>query len=154
MKIELIAIDRLRSPWARSAVEEYLGRVGRYVPARRREVRAAHGDDERARAEEGERLLKRIDRGPGTRVVALSPEGQPLDSEAWARFLEGAAGSGVRRLVFVIGGAGGLSSAVLEASDLTFSLGPQTLQHELAQVVLAEQLYRAWTIIRGEAYHK
>ncbi|MGH7550518.1 MAG: 23S rRNA (pseudouridine(1915)-N(3))-methyltransferase RlmH [Gemmatimonadota bacterium] len=154
MRIEIIAVDRLREPWARAAVTEYLGRVARYVPADRRDVKAARGDDARAVLEEGKRLLAAAAAGPRDRLVALAPSGEPLSSEGWAAVLSDWLQDGVGRAVFLVGGAGGLSPAVLEAAQRTLSLGPQTLAHELAQVVLAEQLYRAFTIQRGEPYHK
>lgn len=153
MRIELLAVDRLRSGWARAAVEEYLGRIARYGPVERKDVRRA-GDDAAAVAVEGERLLKAAATGSADRLVALDPAGEGLDSAGWAALVGGCADDGVGRLVFVVGGAAGLSADVRRAASRTVSLGPQTLSHELAQVVLAEQLYRAWTILRGEPYHK
>lgn len=154
MRIELLAVDRLRSPWARAAVEEYLGRVARYCGVELREVKAARGDDAAAVAEEGARLLKAAAIGPSDRLVALDPKGEALPSEGWAEALRGWLGEGVGRVVFAVGGAGGLAPEVRAAAHRTLSLGPQTLAHELAQVVLAEQLYRSWTLVRGEPYHK
>jgi len=153
VKLEIVAVDRLRASWARAALEEYLGRVGRYVPVERRDVKRA-GDDEAAVKEEGARLLRSADPAPGDRVVALAPGGEVWSSRSWARVLAKWANTGTRRIVFLVGGAGGLSRAVVERADRVVSLGPQTMAHELAQVVLAEQLYRAWTIVRGEPYHK
>lgn len=154
MKFEVVAVDRLRAPWAREAVAEYLGRVKRYVRVRRVEVKAARGDDAAAIAEEGERVEAAAAIGPGDRLVSLDPRGESLTSEAWASMIAGWANEGVGRVVFAVGGAGGLSEAVRRSSHRVVSLGAQTLAHELAQVVLAEQLYRAWTILRREPYHK
>lgn len=154
MRIELLAVDRLREPWARAAMGEYLARIERYGPVKRREVKPSRGDDGRAVDAEGRRLLAAAAPRPGDRLVALAPSGEALDSEGWAALLSRWQLEGVGRAVFVVGGAGGLSRAVLEAADRTLSLGPQTLPHELAQVVLAEQIYRAFTIQRGEPYHK
>ena len=148
-----MAVDRLRAPWAREAVEEYLGRVARYCPVERREVRRA-GDDEAAVATEGDRLLQLAAPGPADRLVALDPGGEALDSPEWASLIGKYRDEGVKRLVLAVGGAGGLSPEVRRAAARVVSLGPPTLSHELAQVVLAEQLYRAWTILRGEPYHK
>jgi 23S rRNA (pseudouridine1915-N3)-methyltransferase len=78
--------------------------------------------------------------------VALDPSGEPLDSLGWSKLLGGFATEAVGRLVFLVGGAGGLSDPVRAAAHQVVSLGPQTVSHELAQVILAEQLYRAWTI--------
>jgi 23S rRNA (pseudouridine1915-N3)-methyltransferase len=153
VRIEILAVDRLRTPWAREAVDEYLGRIGRYCPVERRDVKRA-GEDAGAVTAEGERLLKIADPGPADRLVALDPAGDALDSAGWAALVGESADQGVARLVFVVGGAAGLSADVKRRARRTVSLGPQTLSHELAQVVLAEQLYRAWTILRGEPYHK
>lgn len=154
MRIEVLAVDRLREPWARAAMGEYLNRIARYCPVERREVKPAGGDDGRAVEAEGKRLLAAATTRPGDRLIALAPVGEALASEGWAALLANWQLDGVGRAVFVVGGAGGLSPAVLEAADRTLSLGPQTLPHELAQVVLAEQIYRALTIQRGEPYHK
>lgn len=154
MKIELVAVDKLRAPWAREAVAEYLGRVKRYAPVRRREVKAARGDGAEAIAEEGERVEAVAAIGPSDRLVAVDPRGESLTSEAWASMIAGWANEGVGRVVFALGGAGGLSEVVRQASHRVVSLGAQTMAHELAQVVLAEQIYRAWTILRREPYHK
>jgi len=154
LKIEIVAVDRLRAPWARAGVAEYLERIGRTTPAERRDVKAARGDGAAAVAEEGQRILRAASIGPRDRLVALTPDGDALDSEAWARLLDGWATEGVARLVFAIGGAGGLAPEVLAAAHRRLGLGPQTLSHELAQLVLCEQIYRAATILRGEPYHK
>jgi 23S rRNA (pseudouridine1915-N3)-methyltransferase len=153
VKLEIVAVDRLRGSWAREAVEEYLGRVARYCQVERKDVKRV-GDDAAAGVEEGERLLRVAGLGPSDRLVALDPGGEALDSPGWASLLGGYASEGASRVVFAIGGAGGLSADVRRAAHRIVSLGPQTLAHELAQVVLAEQLYRSWTILRGEPYHK
>lgn len=153
MKIEIVAVDRVRAPWARAAIEEFLGRVARYATVERRDVKRA-GDGAEAVALEGERLLAAIDGGPGDRVVALDPGGRAWSSREWAKAIARWTNEGADRIVFVVGGAAGLAPAVVERADRVVSLGPQTMAHELAQVVLAEQVYRAWTILRGEPYHK
>lgn len=154
VRVEIIAVDKIRAPWANDAMQEYLGRIGHYCEITRSEVRPARGDDARAVDEEGGRLLAATGDKPGTRVVALTPRGEGLSSEAWAGMISEWQRDGVGRGVFLVGGAGGLSRAALEKADRRLSLGPQTLSHEVAQVVLAEQIYRAFTILRGEPYHK
>lgn len=154
MRIVVVSVDRLRAGWARDAVKEYLGRAARYCAVERQVVKAARGDGPAAAEEEGERILKAAALTGSDRLVALDPAGVALPSEEWARLLEGWAAEGVARVVFAVGGAAGLAPLVRAAAHRTVSLGPQTLSHELAQVVLSEQLYRAWTIVRGEPYHK
>lgn len=150
----MMAIDRLRAPWARAGVAEYLERIGRYFPVERKDIKAARGDDVAAVAGEGQRILRAAAIGLRDRLVALTPRGEALDSDGWARMLEAWAAEGVGRVVFVVGGSGGLAPDVLTAANRRLSLGPQTLSHELAQLVLCEQIYRASTILKGEPYHK
>ena len=154
MRVEIVAVDRIRAPWAKAALQEYLKRIGRYCQVARKEVRPARGNGPRAVEDEGTRLLTAAGSGPGTRLVALTPGGETLSSEGWAGMISAWQQDGVGRGVFLVGGAGGLSPAALAKVDRKLSLGPQTLSHELAQVVLAEQIYRAFTILRGEPYHK
>lgn len=154
MRIEILAVDRLRAPWARAAMREYLERIAHYCKVARREVRPARGAGARAVDEEGERLLAAAGDRPGSRRVALAPGGDTLTSEGWAAMLSAWQQEGAGRVVFLVGGAGGISAAALAQADRRVSLGRQTLSHELAQVVLVEQIYRAFTILRGEPYHK
>ncbi|HUP02033.1 MAG TPA: 23S rRNA (pseudouridine(1915)-N(3))-methyltransferase RlmH [Gemmatimonadota bacterium] len=154
MRIEILAVDRLRSDWARMAMAEYLERTRRFSGIDRREIKAARGGDSRAVEEEGKRLLKAAARGPRDQLVALSPAGESIDSEGWAALFAEWMEHRVNRVVFAVGGVGGLSLVVLEEADRTLALGPHTLSHELAQIVLVEQIYRAWTIMAGEPYHK
>ena len=103
-------------------------------------------------AKEGQGLLARLE---GRDVVwALDRKGRGWSSEEWARELARIRDQGTRRLVLVIGGALGLSPEVLRRSDARVSLGPATLAHELAALVAAEQLYRAYTILAGLPYHR
>lgn len=154
MKFEILAVDRQRAGWAADAMADYLARIRRYVPIERRAIKPARGEDGRAREDEGRRLLKSAAIGPADRLVALTPAGEALTSLAWSRMIAEWANARADRIVLAIGGASGLAEAVLAAADRRLSLGPQTLSHELAQVVLAEQIYRGWTILRGEPYHK
>lgn len=154
MRIEIIAVDRLRAPWARDALHTYLERIGRYCEVERRTVKPSRREGRVGLEEEGGRILKRVDSTPRATVVALDPSGRGLPSSEWANMLRRWMNEGADGASFVVGGADGLSEGVLAAADEVLSLGPQTLAHELAQVVLAEQLYRAWTIVRGEPYHR
>jgi 23S rRNA (pseudouridine1915-N3)-methyltransferase len=141
----------------RSAIEEYERRAGRYwtldvatVPA----VRGGKSHDEREiRKIETQRLMDRVPHG--LELTALTPDGVPLTSGDLARYLNDLAVHGRPGAAFVIGGAFGLDEALLAAADAArLSLGAMTLPHELARLVLAEQLYRAGTIVRREPYHK
>ena len=115
-------------------------------------VAASHrGEPERVRREEGERLLARAPREAYR--VALDPGGEPLDSPAFGRFLQALKDSG-RRVVFFVGGAHGLSREVREGSQRVLSLSAMTLPHEMAVLLLTEQIYRAFAASTGRPYAK
>ncbi len=103
------------------------------------------------REREGERILAQVP--PGATLVACAEGGKGLTSSAFAAWLQ-AVRDDARDLAIAIGGAFGLSEGVTKAAAMRLSLAPFTLPHELARVVLAEQVYRAGTISRGEPYHK
>lgn len=155
MKLTVIAVGRVRGV-LEEAVAEYEARAGRYWKLDVVEVDAgAPGRDpqpDRVRDVEGERILARVP--DGTALFALTREGKGLGSRALARALEEHAVRSSPGVTFVIGGAFGLGPDVLARSERRLSLSPMTLPHEMARLVLAEQLYRAGTILRGEPYHK
>ena len=152
MELVLLAVGKLR-PSYREAVDDYLRRLGRHLKVREVEVREASRAPTPVaqRAEEAERLLAR--RPAGARLVALARQGSGWSSEELARRLEGWTRES-RPVALAIGGSRGLAPDLLSAASERWSLGPLTLPHELARVVVAEQLYRAVTILRGEPYHK
>ena len=151
MKITLLVVGRARGPVG-DAIHDYEERVARYWKVDVIEVEAGAGGShpDAVRAAEEERVLRRL---PGDAdLVALTRAGQPMGSRAFASFLQGQA-LHARDLAFVIGGAHGLGAELLRrARQLTLS--PMTFPHEVARLLLAEQLYRAGTILRGEPYHK
>ena len=142
----------------RSTIEDYEARIGRYWRFQAHEVEAGLGkvrkvDEEKVREAEEDRLTARLPKGGGE-VVALTRNGKALSSRELARFLADRALRSVQEVTFVIGGAFGLGKGILERSTVKLSLSPMTLPHEIARLVLAEQLYRAGTILRNEPYHK
>lgn len=149
----MVAVGRDRSGLYAPAVEEYAKRLGRYARFEMVEVAEArrHAGTPRARGEEGEALLSRI--RPGERVVALDERGEAPDSAGFAEQV-GRWLAGGRDVALLVGGADGLSREVLERADERLSLSRLTLAHRLARLVLVEQLYRAFTILRGEPYHR
>lgn len=153
MKLILLATGRLRAAAAAALARDYAGRIAHYAKFETVEVRdSGETPPARAAGEEGERLLAAL--RPGDRVVLLDERGSALSSKELASFLAEAERTlGPRRLVFVVGGAWGVSRAVRERAERMLSLSKLTLPHELARVVLLEQLYRAFTILRGERYH-
>lgn len=152
MEIAVLAVGKLR-PSYREACDDYLRRLTRYLRVREVEVREASRTPGTAaqRAEEAERLRARVP--AGARLVALSRQGTGWSSEELAGRVQRWQRE-ARPVALLIGGSHGLDPTLLEGADERWSLGRLTLPHELARVVVAEQLYRACTILRGEPYHK
>ena len=155
MKVTVLVIGRPSSLLA-GAIAEYERRAARYWPLEVVEVREAKAHKglplERVREAESARLLERVP--GGAEVVALTRGGESWSSTRLAKYLEGLALSGRAGAAFVIGGAYGLSDELLARAGQRLSLSAMTMPHELARLVLAEQLYRAGTISRGGPYHK
>ena len=152
MDLAIIAVGKLR-PYYRQAADEYLRRLKRYATPREDEVREASRAPSPPvqRAEEAARLEARVP--DGSTVVALAREGMGWSSRELARQLERWLLLS-RPLAFVIGGSQGLDQGLLQRAHTRWSLGPLTFPHELARVIVLEQIYRAFTIVRGEPYHK
>lgn len=153
-RVTIIAVGSLKG-WAAGGADDYLKRLRRFFPAEVVEVpeedlnRRSQGE---VLAAEAKRLLRRVPAGAYT--IALDREkGEPLASERLARRLNSLGLSGRSHVAFILGGPLGLSPEVLGRADTIISLGPATLPHALARVVLLEQLYRAAKIHRGEKYH-
>jgi len=159
MRLSVIAVGRLKDSAERGLVDRYverLDRVGRGVglgPVEEVERGESRKDTAGARrAEEAAAMMARV--SEGARVVALDAGGKQLSSEAFAALIGDWRDAGVSRSCFLIGGPDGHGEAVTAAADLTLALGRMTLPHGLARVVLAEQLYRAATILAGHPYHR
>jgi len=152
VELWLVAVGKLR-PAYREACDDYLRRLGRRAKVHEVEVREAARAPTRAvqQAEEAVRLRAKLP--PRARVVVLAREGTPWTSAELAHRV-GQWEAEARPLAFLIGGSTGLDPDLVAGADARWSLGPLTLPHELARVVVVEQLYRAGTILRGEPYHK
>lgn len=157
--IRLLVVGKLKDAWLRDGCAEYLKRIGLWSAVKVEELDearlpAAPGEAQIAAAiqQEGERILVKIPRG--ARVVALCIEGKTLSSEALCGYLEKAAISGADTAVFIIGGSHGLSDTVKARADLRLSMSPMTFPHQLARLMLCEQIYRALSISAGAKYHK
>lgn len=154
MRIIVAAVGKVAQPAIKEAVAVYEGRAARYWPLDVREVRAEpgrSGTPDVVRTREGVRLLDVA--GTRAHLVACDPGGASMTSEGFAAWLQRMR-EGPTDLCFAIGGAHGLSAGVIAAARTRLSLAAWTLSHELARLVLAEQLYRAGTIVRREPYHK
>ena len=154
MRIVVAAVGKPRGAEVAAAIHEYETRAARYWPLEVREVReepARSATVDAVREREGDRLKAAVP--PGARIVACDPTGSGMTSEAFSAWLQEER-EAARDVAFLIGGAYGLSAELRASSSRRLLLAPWTLPHELARLVLAEQLYRAGTIVRGEPYHK
>ena len=151
MQIVILAVGRLRS-YYREACDDYLRRLGRYARVEEREVRETSGVPPAVGQKRDDAAL--LERAPdGATLVALVRGGTPWTSRELAQRLERWR-DGARPLALAIGGSHGLGPDLLERAVARWSLGPLTLPHELARVVVVEQVYRGFTILTGERYHK
>ena len=159
MNVAVIAVGKLREKPYREMADEYLKRLSRYGKYQEIELAdlperdgASPAEEEKLKIREGEDILRRI--RPEDRVIALTIPGRQRSSEELARELGEAKNRGQGRLVFVIGGSLGLGENVLARADGQMSMSRMTFPHQLARVMLLEQLYRAEKILAGERYHK
>ena len=154
MRVSLLTVGRPRQGAIAQAIDEYETRAARYWTFEAVEVKeesARNTTPTQVKHREAERLLSRI--AADTQVVACDPGGDTMTSEAFATWL-GAYRDRAQDVAFIVGGAYGLGDAVRTRANKCIALAPFTLPHELARLVLVEQLYRAGTINRGEPYHK
>ncbi len=158
MSTAVLCVGKMKEKPFRMMADEYLKRLSRFGKYEEIEVpdlpenSGSAALEEQVRIREGEALLSRI--RPADRVIALTIPGKPTDSPGLARHLEEIRGSGVSRIVFVVGGSLGLGSNILARADEEMSMSSMTFPHQLARVMLLEQLYRAEKISAGERYHK
>lgn len=156
MKITFLGIGSIKDPQIRGAAEEYVKRTGRYAEVEVLDVKGARygkgGPGQGALREEGERVLKRLKAMDGAFVVVLGEGGRQYTSDGLAGFMKRHMDGGTRQVVFIVGGPFGLHPDVVSRADAEISLSKMTFPHDLARLVLAEQVYRAFTIIRGEPY--
>ena len=156
MKYTVIAVGKLKERFWKDACAEYLKRLGGYAKVEVREVAdvdpARAGGVDASRNREGVSILSSI--SDRAHVILLAIEGKERSSEEFSRRLDDLALAGKSDIVFVIGGSDGVSDEVRARANETLSFGRITLPHNLARVVLLEQVYRACKISRGEPYHK
>jgi 23S rRNA (pseudouridine1915-N3)-methyltransferase len=136
LKVTVLYIGRPKDAASNQVAGEYARRLARFCDFRMRQIR-----DESA-----------LDRYNHAYLVVLDPAGRHWTSEQFAAFIDRSQNNAVRELLFLVGGADGVSDATRRKADLLLALSRLTLPHELARVVLAEQIYRAFTILRGHPY--
>jgi 23S rRNA (pseudouridine1915-N3)-methyltransferase len=153
VRLRLIWIGKTKNEHARALVEDYVGRLSRFCRTEVTELREGSGTTDRAvLEEEARRIVGAL--APGALAVLLDVEGQQLSSHELAARLGGWLNAGRKEVAFVVGGHLGVTDEIKAAADLRWSLSRLTLTHEMARVVASEQLYRAFTIVRGLPYQK
>ena len=159
MKITIACVGRIKEKFYRDAVAEYEKRLSRYCKLEILEVAdektpdgAGAALEEQIREKEGRRLLEKI--REDAFVCSLEIEGKRLTSEGFAGWMEGLAVKGTSHIVFVIGGSLGLHESVRRRADMALSFSDMTFPHQLMRIILLEQIYRGYRIVKGEPYHK
>ncbi len=159
IKITILCVGRLKENYWKDACDEYSKRMKRYASFSIIEVdeeklpdSPSDGQISITLKKEGERLLSKI--RSGSMVAAMCIEGKQRSSEKLADMIEDARVRGISEIVFVIGGSWGLSEEVKNTADVKLSMSEMTFPHQLARVMLCEQLYRAFQICSGGKYHK
>jgi len=144
VRIAIIAVGKIKQPGLRREIEDYLSRIRHY--AKCDEIELKDGPDEQ--------VVERFRKAIGTRAqtVALEVGGKTWTSPRFARFIGDCENSSVATLAMLVGGSYGLPPRVSNAADIQLSLSPMTLPHRVARLVLVEQVYRAFTILRNEPY--
>jgi len=159
MHIQIVAVGKLKEKYLVQGIAEYAKRISPYakldiveVPDEQAPETMSAAEEERVKAKEGERILSKIK--PDSHVVAMAIDGQMWTSEQLSDHLNKLATYGQSNVTFIIGGSNGLSEEVLRRGDTKLSFGRITYPHQLIRLVLVEQVYRAFKIMRGEPYHK
>jgi len=143
MKIHLVMLGKTRRPEIRALLDDYLARIGRFADVQLTELR-----------EDSAASLRKLSFDPSASVVLLDDAGKPQSSAQFARWLGETRDRGTREIVFLGGGAEGFPEALRRRATQKLALSPLTFSHELARVMLAEQLYRAFAILAGHPYPK
>ncbi len=155
MKLTILCVGKTREGFIREGIDKYLRYLKPYADVSVRELKEEKIQDLREapsiRKKEAERIRKAV--SGGAYLVSLDERGEEYTSHEFAAYLNKIAESGVREIFFVVGGAMGLDDQLTAESNKTIALSRWTLTHEMARLVLLEQLYRAFTIVKGKTYH-
>lgn len=159
MNITIISVGKLKEKYLKLGIDEYSKRLTRYcklsiaeVPDEKAPENLSDAEMEAVKGKEGESILRYIKEG--MYVIALDIKGKMISSEELAVCLENLGITGNSNIAFVIGGSLGLSKEVIKRSDYKLSFSPMTFPHQLMKLILLEQIYRAFRIIKNEPYHK
>ncbi|MFO7891529.1 MAG: 23S rRNA (pseudouridine(1915)-N(3))-methyltransferase RlmH [bacterium] len=156
MQIRLLSVGKIKKEFLKQGESDYIRRIQKYSPLKIdtiKEEKIVKGQKYNTIIEkEGERLIKKIPKRSW--IISLDKEGTLFSSEDFARLISGIMNKGTAYLLFVIGGTLGLSSTIKNRSNTVVSLSRMTFTHEMTRLILLEQIYRSFTILKGEHYHK
>lgn len=159
MQITIISVGKLKEKYLVDGISEYLKRLSSYakmeiieVPDEKAPENLSHAEEQNVKKKEGERILSKI--SSDAHVIALAIDGKQKSSEDLATTIDNLGTYGKSKIVFIIGGSLGLSVEVLKRADEKLSFSKMTFPHQLMKLILVEQIYRAYRIIKGEPYHK
>ncbi len=156
MKIKIIALGKIKEKFLKDGIDEFLKRLTPYAPVEVIEIPAIEIRDEhltdKILKEEGEKILSYIK--PQSYVITMEIKGKQLSSEDFAQKIEELTNDGVSEIIFVIGSSCGISEIVSNRANFKLSMSKMTFLHQFARLILVEQIYRAFKIIKGETYHK
>ena len=159
MEIKIIVVGKLKEKYLKNGISEYLKRMKSYANLKIIEVKdeaagqtLSEAEIEQIKEIEGKRILEKLPKQ--ARVIALDLKGKQLTSERFSEEINETMTYGTSQIVFIIGGSHGLSQEVLQKTDLKISFGKMTYPHQLMRLILVEQIYRAFKIMRNEPYHK
>ncbi len=156
MKIKIIALGKIKEKFLKDGIEEFLKRLVPYASVEMVELSPIEIKDENLTEKileaEGEKILSHIK--PLSYVITLEIQGKPLSSQEFAQKIETLTNEGTQEIVFVIGSSCGIAKTVSQRADFKLSMSKMTFLHQFARLILVEQIYRAFKIIKGETYHK
>jgi len=155
MNIHILTVGKIEDRHYKALCDMYVKRISHYLPVSTDYIKQAKISNSSAKEilkKESGNLLKKISNQDY--VIALDIQGKQFSSEKMAQLFNNLAMRGLKKITFIIGGPLGLGEEILSRADLKLSLSQMTFAHELAFVVLSEQIYRALSILRGEQYHK
>ena len=155
MNLILLTVGKTDVPWVKEGLDLYTSRLRHYVPFSVVEIpelkKVSALTRQQIKEKEGELILKQV--GPQDILLLLDEHGRECRSLEFAEFLEKQMATGAKNLIFTVGGAYGFSEAVYQRANWKLSLSKMTFSHQMVRTIFAEQLYRAFTILKGEPYH-
>lgn len=159
MNINIIAVGKIKEKYIQEGIKEFSKRLSRYCKLNIIEIEdekapesLSEKDMEIVKTKEGEKILSKI--LPNSYIITLAIDGKQVTSEGLAEKFEDIMVNGNNDITFIIGGSLGLSNEVIKKSNYKLSFSKMTFPHQLMRLILLEQVYRAWRIIKGEPYHK